>query len=130
MWFMRRRRGLFRYHNGQRWVYADPLPLYRKVLKEADQLVVLGAAFDQQKDPEASEFVQKLAGIFELARYNSETGRGLTDAEVVAVFQQFDAFLREIRENFFPGSTSRPDSAGESSGAPASGGTTPAGTSP
>ncbi|MBC7351491.1 MAG: hypothetical protein H5U08_03950, partial [Thermogutta sp.] len=47
MWFWRRRRGLFRYYNGQRWIDADPLPLYRKVLKEADQLVVLGAAFDE-----------------------------------------------------------------------------------
>lgn len=130
MWFWRRRRGLFRYYNGQRWIDADPLPLYRKVLKEADQLVVLGAAFDEQKDPEASEFVAKLAEIFELSRYNPETGKGLTDAEVVAVFQQFDAFLREIRENFFPGSTSRPDSAGGSSGAPASERTTPAGASP
>jgi thiamine pyrophosphate-dependent acetolactate synthase large subunit-like protein len=130
MWFWKRRRGLFRYHNGRRWVYADPLPLYRKVLKEADQLVVLGAAFDQQKDPEASEFVQKLAEIFELTRYDPQTGRGLTDAEVVAVFQQFDAFLREIRENFFPGSTSPPRSAGGSSPAPESASQTPVGGSP
>jgi len=81
-------------------------------------LVVLAAAFDEQKDPEAEEFVSLVAEIFGLRRYDPQTGRGLTDAEIAAVFQQFDAFLQEVRERFFPGSTSQPASAGGSSNSP------------
>ncbi len=114
MWPFRRRRLLFRYHNGQKWVAADPLRLYRRISKEADQLIILGAAFDQQKDPEADEFVAKVAEIFELRRYNPETQKGLTDAEVAAVFEQFHGFLEDVRQRFFPGSTSQPVSAGGS----------------
>lgn len=130
IWPFRRRRLLFRYHNGERRIAADPLVLYRRLIKEGDQLVVLATAFDQQKDPEADEFIRRLCEIFGLSRWDPATGRGLTDAEIIRVFQDFNVFLQEIRENFFPGSTSPPRSAGGSSPAPESPSQTPVGGSP
>lgn len=115
-----RRRFLFRYHDGRKRTAADPLVLYRRLLKHGEELVVSAAAFDRQQDPEAEEFIRRLAEIFALVRYDPETGRGLTDAEIVAVFERFNGFLREVRERFFPGSTSPPTSAGGSSAAPTS----------
>lgn len=127
MWPFRRRRLFFRYHDGRRWIAADPLPLYRRIVREADRLAVLGAGFDEQRDPEADEFVALLAEIFALQRYDPATGIGLTDTEVAAVFQQFDAFLQEVRARFFRGSTSQPTTAGGSSPSPESGPGTPDG---
>jgi len=96
-----RRRFLFRYHDGRKRTAADPLVLYRRLLKHGEELVVSAAAFDRQQDPEAEEFIRRLAEIFALVRYDPETGRGLTDAEIVAVFERFNGFLREVRERFF-----------------------------
>jgi hypothetical protein len=127
MWPFRRKRLLFRYYDGEKWVAADPLRIYRKITKEADHLVALATAFDQQRDPEASEFIDLVAEIFGLVRYNPVTGAGLTDSEVAGVFQQFDAFVVEIRDRFFPGSTSQPVSAGGSCDSPKSQPETPAG---
>lgn len=118
MWPFRRRRLLFRYHDGAKWVAADPLRLYRRIVREADRLAVLGAAFDEQRDPEADEFVQLIAEIFSLRRFDPATAKGLTDGEAAAVFRQFDLFLQEVRDRFFPGSTSQPSSAGGSSSYP------------
>ncbi len=126
MWPFRRRL-LFRYHNGRRRIAADPVVLYRRVLQEADELSVLASAFDAQKEPEATEFVEKLAGIFGLSRWDPHRGEGLTDFEVLDVFRRFNAMLQEVRERFFSGSTPPPVSDGASSSIPESPKTTPPG---
>jgi len=115
IWPFRRRKLLFRYFNGERWIKADPLPLYRRLRAEADRLVVLATAWDEQRHPEADEFVALVREMFGLKAYDSATGKGLTEAEVVNVFAEFDGFLREVRDRFFPGSTSSASGAGRSS---------------
>lgn len=115
IWPFRRRRLLFRYFNGETWVAADPLPLYRRLRAEADRLVVLATAWDEQRHPEADEFVALLREIFQLKGFDPSTGKGLSEAEVVNVFAEFDGFLREVRERFFPGSTSSVSGGGRSS---------------
>lgn len=126
MWPFRRRL-LFRYHNGRRRVAADPVVLYRRVLQEADQLSVLAAGFDEQREPEATEFVEKLAEIFALHRWDPQRGEGLTDFEVLDVFRRFNALLQEVRDRFFSGSMPPRLSDGASSPTPASPGATPPG---
>lgn len=115
IWPFRRRRLLFRYFNGETWVAADPLPLYRRLRAEADRLVILATAWDEQRHPEADEFVAVVREIFDLRAYDPATGKGLTEGEVVNVFAEFDRFLREVRDRFFPGSTSSAFGAGRSS---------------
>ena len=114
MWLFRRRRLLFRYYNGEKWVAADALRLHRKVRREAEELQVLAQAFDEGRDPEADEFVERVAKIFGLKRYDPETKKGLTDSEVAMVFADFHQFLEDIRNRFFSGSTSPQNMAGAS----------------
>jgi hypothetical protein len=119
IWPFRRRKLLFRYFDGENWVAADPLPIYRRLRSEADRLVVLAAAWDEQRHPEASEFIQLVAEIFHLKGFDPETEKGLTETEVVHVFADFDLFLKEVRERFFPGLTLSESGAGRSSAAAA-----------
>jgi hypothetical protein len=110
---------LFRYFNGEKWVAADPLPIYRRLRAEADRLVVLATAWDEQRHPEANEFVQLVSEIFGLKAFDPHTEKGLTETEIVQVFAEFDLFLKEVRDRFFPGSTSSGSGAGMCSAAAA-----------
>jgi hypothetical protein len=105
IWPFRRRRLLFRYFNGEKWVAADPLPIYRRLRAEADRLVVLATAWDEQRHPEANEFVDLVSEIFALKAFDPDTEKGLTETEIVQVFAEFDLFLKEVRDRFFSGST-------------------------
>ena len=113
----RRRSGIyFRYFDGQRVRYGDPLQLYRAFVHHPANLAVLAPAVDEQKEPETSQFLQAICEIFGLWRYDPVAGRGLTDAEILGVVDQFYRYLDEVKKKLGPGLTFLPPTAGESSG--------------
>ncbi len=118
-WFRQRklrRSGIyFRYFDGQRVRYGDPLQLYRAFVHHPANLAVLAPAVDEQKEPETTQFLQAICEIFGLHRYDPATGRGLTDAEILGVVDQFYRYLEEVKKKLGPGWTSLQATAGASS---------------
>lgn len=115
-----KRRFLFRYHNGVRRVAADPLVILRRIMQQADELQVLATLFDQMREPEATEYIMRVADVFGIVRWDPERNVGLTDLEVLDVLRRFNALISEVRDRFFSGSIRRPSMDGESSSSAAS----------
>jgi hypothetical protein len=99
-----RKRLLFRYHNGQSRVVADPMLLWRAILNHPKlDLATAGAFIDAGQEPESSEALQTLCDIFGLVRFDPQTGAGLTDLEVLDVAGQFSEYMDLVKKNISPG---------------------------
>lgn len=88
------RRGLYIYHDGRRTRRADWLRLWRRfcaVEMFADEEVM--AAVDQQRDPQCEAYLQEVARLFCVDRYDERTGRGMTDQQLLALVEDFAAFI-------------------------------------
>lgn len=88
------RRGLFVYHDGRRIRRADWMRLWRRfcaVEMFADEEVM--AAVDQQRDPQCEAYLQEVARLFDVERYDGRRGRGMTDQQLLALVEDFAAFI-------------------------------------
>jgi hypothetical protein len=97
-WRLKRSGALFRYYNGRRIVWGDVLYLYRRILHHDPDIVSLLPAVDEQKEPETSEFLKAIEEIFGLRRFDPETGSGLTESEIVVLFQRFLHHLEHLKK--------------------------------
>lgn len=101
--FVRRRPSLFRYHDGQRFRFADPIAVYRMLWIECggnpqDLLASSESATPQLAVPSAEKMVGAVRRVFALAPFDSETGGGCTDADAYAVLDGFCDFLDEKKK--------------------------------
>ena len=94
-WYRRqfRKAMLFTFWDGRRLRRADGFRLFRKLQKNKDATDPLILKKFQEGDPEATEtYLNALAEVFEVARYDYKTEQGLTDPELLnlaAVFAQW-----------------------------------------
>lgn len=88
------RRGLYVYHDGRRFRQADWLRLWRRfcaVEMFADDDVM--AAVDEQRDPQCEQYLEEVARLFNVQRYDERNGRGMTDQQLLALVEDFAAFI-------------------------------------
>lgn len=104
-WQQRRTRGraLFSYHDGARLRRADPAELWRKLLNHtrmnfADMLPLA----HQGQEPEATIVLEALAEIFRVERWDDQSGRGLTNWELLDLVREFDEYLTELKKTLNP----------------------------
>lgn len=105
-------RKIFRYHNGSRWIEADPAPLWERLM---DKSAELGANFKAAAVPskwqqEANRNVIKyLREVFEIAPledgWKMPTEGSLTGEQVVELFNVFMTFCGCVKKNSSPGPT-------------------------
>ena len=103
-WLRNRKRQLFRYWDGARWRRADPLRLWRRIVNEWDELRPLLECADTGKEPETTQAIQWLCGLFGVSRWSEDNARGLTDAELFGLLEQFYGYLDALKKSMGRGS--------------------------
>lgn len=94
-----RRMDLLRYWDGTGWRYGDPFLLYRKLWSHPELNIEAQAPLvDAGQEPETTIFVTALAEIFGVERWDPDTGRGLTDWEVLDCFQQLNEYMVALKK--------------------------------
>lgn len=107
---------LLRYWDGTGWRYGDPFLLYRKLWSHPTLNIEAQAPLvDAGQEPETTEFVTSLAEIFGVERWDPDTGRGLTDWEVLDCFQQLNEYMVALKKNTSGSPTSLPPTESASS---------------
>lgn len=95
--FARRRRGLFRFHDGQRYRYADPLVVSRRL---AEDPKYLPRHLDDARagDFEAIAICGEAAGrAFDLREFDGKRGTPLTDR--IEILLSFEIWVAALKKN-------------------------------
>jgi hypothetical protein len=95
---------LFRFWDGAHWRSVDPFATWRAIHcapeisgGEFDK----GAMFDAGEEPEATAYIEALARVFGVRRFCDDP-HGLTDWEIIDVFDQFGRYLDGVKKNTSP----------------------------
>jgi hypothetical protein len=101
-WIARRRRLIFRYYDGQRYVWGDPLAIWGRlgISKELGELL---HEAELGKEPALSEARQRLRAAFEAVPYDRTTGKGLTDWELFELFLRYASYIDMLKKKLPPG---------------------------
>jgi len=112
-WRERRRlkgRGLFCFHDGQRYRYVDPLRMWREIeCHEKFNLETDPPLVAARQEPESSHFISAMCEAFGIERFDDETHRGMIDEELMELFVKLADFLGAVKKNIDTGQTSPPD---------------------
>jgi len=112
-------REIFKYHDGVRDRYGDPLAIARKLkTNQHGDIETLATLCDDFQEPEASQFIEVVRKAFGLPDWNDQDGSGLTDSEVVELFGKFADYIEGLKKNTSPGPISSPPTDSESSTSP------------
>lgn len=103
-WRLWRKGFLFRYFDGRSIRYVDPRPIYRQIVYHPDRITELLDAVERDSEPETTQFIDALADIFQVVRYDPATGKGLTDRQVVELFVAFCQFCADVKKKVNPSS--------------------------
>jgi hypothetical protein len=113
---IKKRRGLFRYHDGSRWRYADPFAAWRSILNHPTfNIETMAHEIDAGGEPETTICIEAMCEVFDLKRWDKYSATGLTDWQVLAVLDQFDTYLTSVKKNSSRGQTLSEPTASESS---------------
>lgn len=122
-WRNRRRlakRQLFPFHDGQRWRFIDPFRAWREIQNHPTyNFEVEMPAVDAGEKQATDGCIDALCGVFGCEKWDEQTGRGLTDSEVLGVYLALIEYLDELKKSISPGPIESPPSASESSTSPA-----------
>ena len=121
-YFRRRRRNrdrqLFRYFDGRRTLAIDPLEVHI-ALELHDQFNWNDGDLLVAGDPEVTQrVISTVCDVFHVEKWDGETGRGLTGAECLEVFDSYLAYCEEVKKNTDPGLISPPPTESESCSPP------------
>ena len=116
---IKNQRGLFRYHDGERWRYSDPFAVWRSILNHPTfNIETMAHEIDAGAEPETTICIEAMCEVFDLKRWDKYSNTGLTDWQVLAILDQFDGYLTSVKKNFNRGQTSSAPTASESSTSP------------
>ncbi|WP_460166507.1 hypothetical protein [Thermostilla marina] len=87
------RRGLYRLWDGRRWRRLDWLRVYRAFLADPVLTDEATAQAVEAQGPETDRYLDALARLFGVRRYDPQTGDGLTDEELFAAFAAFSQWI-------------------------------------
>lgn len=91
------KRKFFRFHDGEKWHYVDPLRAFRELQNHPKLNVAEHLAFAQSAhEPEATLFFACFAEVMGAKRWNGR--EGLTDGELLRVFYDFDDYLEGVKK--------------------------------
>ena len=97
------RRGLFRYFNGYRYVYGDPIEIQELLDTDAHYIASKHPELATQDGPAGSEAYQVCLSAyrraFNLRKYDPQTRKGLTNAEIDQLVILFYTFVEALKKN-------------------------------
>lgn len=112
MFRRKKRTGIFRYWDGFRYRYADPIEIEIRIHQHPTcnfPAVCRVAQRGFQKDaPEShvkesmdamSVLIPAIKQVFEIPDFNHDTGRGLTAHQIIELFGRFDDLIVDLKKN-------------------------------
>lgn len=104
---IKNQRGLFRYHDGERWRYADPFATWRSIINHSRfSIETMALEVDRGGEPETTICIEAMCEVFGVERWDKATNRGLTDWQILSLLDQFDRYLTSVKKNSSTGPTS------------------------
>jgi len=122
-WLRKRRRrrslALMRFWDGERFRYADPFLVWRRIYSDPDvDLQAIAPLADAGHEPEATQAIDLIARAFEVQRFDEATQTGLTDWEICGLLNDMDAYMEAVKKKYNFGPISPEPTASESSISP------------
>lgn len=123
-WFQdysaRRKRLLFRVFDGRRMRAIDPWQAYRSLKNDPEFNPLEGLEeVRSNMEPETSRCMRSICRAFNVELFDSRTQRGLTEAELLYVLDEFLTFCEGVQKKTPDGSTSAQPTESTLSGSPA-----------
>lgn len=104
-----RKRCLFRFWDGRRWQYADPLRAMRGLHQHPTlNLAEMLPFADANQERETTIFCDAVCEVFGVTRWDGRNG--LTDGELMNLFHDFVGYLAALKKNTSRPPTSSPTS--------------------
>jgi hypothetical protein len=100
-------RQIYKYWDGTAWVLADPLVIYQRMAAVGPELYIdmkLSESISKDAHLGRKNLLAKIRKIFDLAEYAD--GKGLTQAETVALLHHFIVYCEYVKKNYSPSPTS------------------------
>jgi len=100
-------RKIYTYWNGSRWVHADPLPLYKRVMEKGPILsadIKAANSGTQFAKPAHDKLVENIRSIFNITPLKNgvECDGTLTDAQVATLLDSFLEWCEGVKKNSSP----------------------------
>jgi hypothetical protein len=107
-----RQRLLFAFWDGFQFRRVDPFRVWRDIQSDKTvDLESMSPLVDDGKEPETTLVVDVIARAFDIQRWDSKAGKGLTDWEVLNLFGDLSTYLLDIKKKSNPGPTQLPPTA-------------------
>jgi hypothetical protein len=95
-----RARMLFRFWDGSRWRYGDPFRIWRRIVNdEKFNVQNHGPLADAGMEPETTYCIEAVCAAFGVEQFSDQTGRGLTDQELLDLLAQLANYLNALKKN-------------------------------
>ncbi len=119
--FSEKERSIFKYFNGKKEVFGDPIAIHRRLLTcdnfdlagDFKLVDALSKPIAQKSPGFAKEGLQAFDRLvsacrkaFKLPAFDEETGEGLVEEEIIQLFAEFGLFVDEIKKKQEPSVTS------------------------
>jgi len=99
---LRSRRLIFRYHNGLRRVWGDPLASWARLAVDNEWPRLVQEA-EAGQEPALTHVRKRLVEAFGAEPFSPETGQGLTDWELFELFSRYMDYLEGLKKKLGSG---------------------------
>lgn len=99
---LRSKRLIFRYHDGQRRVWGDPLAIWARLAVDNEWPKLIQEA-EAGQEPALSQVRGRLTAAFEARPLDPQSGRGLTDWELFDLFGRYMDYLDGLKKKLSSG---------------------------
>ena len=100
-------RRIFEYWDGAAWRHGDPFRLWRGLMNHPKlNMETMLEAADRGDEPETTVAVEAVCELFGLHQLDPDTGKGLTDDQVIEILYQLASYVNDQKKTLNPGLTS------------------------
>ena len=107
-WFRKPKRAIFKYHNGQKWTWADPLEVARSLDSHAEfrphvHVAMMTVPADDPAAPSPQEVAEAqrvtVAAVREAFQIPAFVDGGLPEKECLELLNRFAEYLAGLKKN-------------------------------
>ena len=114
------KRNIFKYWDGYKTVYGDPLAIAQAIDLDSEYRSDIHPAQSQSENSKQAAAAMNVClaayrRAFKLKEYNSATGKGLTESEIISLHWDFCDYLDGLKKNISEPVTTQPSGAVTSS---------------
>ena len=99
-WIFNRQRAIFRFWNGRKWCYVDPMVAYQKLKNHPEFNLERDTVFHDAGHEDATALcLAATRSAFGVVEFDGQTMRGLTETETISLLGTFGAWMDFVKKN-------------------------------